>query len=344
MDRRTLLKSGAALGLAGGAVALQGAGSASAASAMKWRMANLYPRGTSFAVAYDKFAKNVGTLTGGRLTVDMLYDGEGVSATEILSATRTGLVEMGAPYMALHAGELPAGVVELGLPGAPTTLAELLALFDETDFGKVLGEAYASIGIHRMAPLFQPGVYLITKQPIKSVSDLKGLTLRSPGGYGKFVEQFGAKPVSMAFSEGYTSLATGVIDGAASSNLIDYRDGSWYEQAPYICPHPLTGAQVAPTIVNKGKFDALPDDLKAILEMASLAHGIDQANKSTMWVSDAVNQMLAKGMKWGPTLSADDQKKWAAAGDAVLEEYAKGDDFSKRLVQIQRDFVKKMHG
>ena len=344
MDRRTLLKSGAVLGLGSGAVAMKGVGSTFAADSLNWRMANLYPRGTSFAVCYDRFAKNIGVLSGKRLNVENVYDGEGVAATEVLGATRSGLVEMGAPYMALHAGELPAGVVELGLPGAPTTLSELLALFNETDFGKVLVEAYASIGVHRMAPLFQPGVYLITKKPIQSLSDLNGLTLRSPGGYGKFMEQFGAKPVSMAFSEGYTSLATGVIDGAASSNLIDYRDGSWYEPAPYICPHPLTGAQVSPTIVNQAKFDGLTDDLKAILEVASIAHGIDQANKSTMWVSEAVNQMLAKGMKWGPTLSADDQKKWAAAGDAVLEEYATGDKFSKQLVAVQRDFVKKMRG
>ncbi len=339
MKRRAFLTGSA---VAAAAAALTPA--PASAQTMNWRMANLYPRGISFGVAYDGYAENVGVMTGGRLTVDMLYDGEGVSATEILGATRSGLVEMGAPYMALHAGELPAGVVELGLPGAPTALNELLALFNETEFGSVLNEAFASIGVHRMAPLFQPGVYLITKEPIASLSDVEGLTLRSPGGYGKFMEILGAKPVSMAFSEGYTSLATGVIDGAASSNLIDYRDGSWYEQAPYICPHPLTGAQVAPTIANLDVFNALPDDLKAIHEAAAIVHGVDQANKSTMWASEAVSEMLSKGMQWGPTLSADDQRRWAEAGDAVLEEYASGDEFSSRLVAIQREFVARMSG
>src|SRR3546814_14433115 len=61
--------------------------------------------------------------------------------------------------------------------------------------------------------------------PINSLSDLNGLKLRAPGGYGKFVAQFGAQPVTMAFGETYTALATGVIAGCASSNLIDYRDG-----------------------------------------------------------------------------------------------------------------------
>lgn len=341
MNRRKLLKSGAIFGIAGTAAIMQ-APQAASAQAFNWRLANPYPRGTSFSAADDEFASNVDQMSAGRLNIDMLYDGEGVAATEILGAIRTGLVETGVPYMALHAGELPAGILELGLPGAPTRLNELLALFNETEFGSVLDEAFASIGIHRMEPLFQPGVYLITKQPINSLTDLQGLTLRSPGGYGKFMEQFGAKPVSMAFSEGYTSLATGVIDGAASSNLIDYRDGAWYEQAPYICPHPLTGSQVASTVANKSMFDDLPDDLKSILQNAAMVHGINQSNKSTIWVSQAVDEMLSNGMQWGPRLSDDDLQRWAAAGDAVLEEYANGDEFSARLVQIQRDFVGKI--
>nr|WP_246594522.1 hypothetical protein [Mameliella sediminis] len=151
-----------------------------------------------------------------------------------------------------------------------------------------------------------------------------------------------SRRISPSFLPLDTSLATGVIDGAASSNLIDYRDGAWFEQAAYICPHPLTGAQVAPTIANKARFDSLPDDLKSILENGSLVHGIDQANKSTTWVSEAVNEMASKGMKWGPTLSPEDQQKWAAAGDAVLEEYAANDPFSARLIEIQRQFVKRM--
>lgn len=343
MDRRAFI-AGTGVAAAGVAAAGLATGRPALAQNLSWRMANLYPRGASFGVAYAAFADHVGAMSGGRLTIENLYDGEGVAATEVLSAARTGLVEMGAPYMALHAGELPAGVVELGLPGAPTQLYELLALFHETEFGPVLDEAYAAIGLQRAAAYYQPGVYLITKEPIKSLSDLQGLTLRSPGGYGAFMEKMGAKPVSMAFSEGYTSLATGVIDGAASSNLIDYRDGAWYEQAPYICPHPLTGAQVSPLVVNKSSYDGLPDDLKAIVMAATTLHALDQANKSTVWVSEAVSGMLAKGMKWGPMLSAEDQDKWAAAGDAVLEEYASGDPVNARLVEIQREFVAKMRG
>ena len=100
-----------------------------AAAEFTWRMANLYPRGTSYGTVYQGFADLVKRTTNGRLEINPLFDGEGVGATEVLQATMSGLVEAGCPYMALHAGELPAGIVELGLPGGPDNLAGLLALF-----------------------------------------------------------------------------------------------------------------------------------------------------------------------------------------------------------------------
>ena len=76
----------------------------SADKPLKWRMATLYPRGTAFCEVYEAFCDNVKALSGGRLTISMVYDGEGVPATEVLSATRSGLVEMGSPYQALQRG------------------------------------------------------------------------------------------------------------------------------------------------------------------------------------------------------------------------------------------------
>lgn len=338
MERRRFLGT-----LATGAVA---AGTLSAMKPAKaadfaWRMANLYPRGVSYGPVYQAFAERVGVMSGGRLTIEAIFDGEGVGATEVLQAASTGLVEAGCPYMALHAGELPAGIVELGLPGGPTTLQGLLALFFEGGFIPALQEAYASINLRYVGPQFQPGVYLITKNPVNSLADLKGLKLRAPGGYGKFVAALGAQPVTMAFSETYTALATGVIDGCCSSNLVDYRDGKFYEIAKNFYPVPVTGAQVSPLIVNLDKWNELPDDLKAIVETANVEHGLNHANKSTVWVGDAVSEMKAGGMVWGAGPSEADAAVWKAAADSLLPEYEASDAFSAKLVQLQRDFMAK---
>ena len=307
-----------------------------------WRMATLYPRGTAFGEVYEAFCSNVKAMSGGRLTISMVYDGEGVPATEVLSATRSGLVEMGSPYQALHAGELPAGIVELGLPGGPDKFVELVALFQESGWQKVLREAYGAYGVFWLSPFYQPATYMLTKKPVNALDDLKGLKIRGVGGYGKVMQQFGMSPVTLAFAETYTSLATGVIDATCGSNLIDFRDGKWYEQAKYLYRLPLTGSQVAPFIVNMNAWKKLPEDLKQILQTAGDWAGVDMRIKSLMWEKAALQEMINGGLMDSPEPSAEDAAQWLAAGKQIWPEYAAKDKYAKQLLEIQAAFMKKL--
>lgn len=338
MERRKFFK----LAAGGSAAAVALAAPAIAQQTTRWRMANLYPRGVSFATAFENFAKRVEALSGGRLAIDNVFDGEGVAATEIFSAVKSGLVEMGAPYMALHTGELPAGVVELGLPGGPERFDQIYTLTTRGGWGPILREAYASQGLQHIGPIMQPGVYVLTKKPLNSLADLNGMKLRSPGAYGRQMRQLGVAPVTMSFAEVYTSLATGVVDGCASSNLIDYRDGKWFEQAKYIYALPVSGAQTSPIIVNKAAFDGLPADIQAILTGAQVEHCFDHVGLSILSVAEAVAEMKAGGAEFTAAPSEADRATWRKSADAVWEEFAAEDPFSKRLIEAQRAFQKKI--
>ncbi|MCC6306506.1 MAG: TRAP transporter substrate-binding protein DctP [Rhodobacteraceae bacterium] len=340
MERRRFLKTAAAAPLVAGALAAP----AIAQGTFRWRMANLYPRGISFGVAYQSFTDRVASASGGRLVIDNVYDGEGVSATEVLSAVKSGLVEMGSPYMALHAGELAAGVVELGLPGGPSRYDQLYAMWAAGGWKEILIDTYASQGMRHLGSVLQPGVYILTKAPVNTLADLKGMKLRAPGAYGAFMRELGVAPVSMAFAEVYTSLATGVIDGCCSSNLVDYRDGKWYEQAKYLYPVAVSGAQASPTVVNQASFDSLPDDLKSILEVANVEHVFAHATLATTTVADAVAEMKAGGASFTALPSDADTATWRAAAAKVGAEYAAADPFSKRLVEAQDAFLAKLGG
>jgi TRAP-type C4-dicarboxylate transport system substrate-binding protein len=337
MKRRAFFAAAAA---AAGTVAL--ASPAVAQGTFRWRMANLYPRGVSFGIAYEAFSQKVEAMTGGRLIIENVYDGEGVGATEVFSAVKSGLVEMGSPYMALHAGELPAGVVELGLPGGPERFDQIYTMISMGGWGEILKETYASQGIVHIGDIMQPGVYLLTKKPINSLADLAGMKLRAPGAYGSLMRQLGVAPVTMAFGEVYTSLATGVIDGCASSNLVDYRDGKWYEQAKYLYPLPLSGAQTSPVIVNKAAWDSLPADLQAALAAAQVEHCWAHVGLSIMTVGEAVEQMKAGGAEFTAAPSQEDRQTWRQAAEKVWQEFAAADPASRRLVEAQGAFLAKI--
>ncbi|MCW8332429.1 TRAP transporter substrate-binding protein DctP [Vibrio sp. SCSIO 43135] len=303
------------------------------AAEYNWRFANLYGRGTAYGEVYENLAKNIEVMSNGRIEVQVLYSGEGVGTSGILSAVKSGLVTMGAPFQSMHAGELPAGVVEIGLPGGTADVGELSTLFHEQGWSEILTEAYGSQGMTWLSPYIQPPVYIITKKEIKSIEDFKGLKIRAPGAYGKFLRNLGASPVSLAWSEIYTSLATGVIDGSIGSNMIDHRDGNHVEVAKYMYRLPLAGAQVLPIVVNTKQFNKLPEDLQAIVRAATTVHSQEQMTKSILWESQAVAQMEEKGLKWSPEPSTADIEAWRNAGKSLAKEYSNQDKYSKQLVE-----------
>jgi TRAP-type C4-dicarboxylate transport system substrate-binding protein len=185
-----------------------------------------------------------------------------------------------------------------------------------------------------LEPYIQPPVYVITKKPINSIADFKGMKIRAPGAYGKFLRNLGASPVSLAWSEIYTSLATGVIDGSIGSNMIDHRDGNHVEVAKYMYRLPLAGAQVLPIVVNRNAWKKLPEDLQAVVRKATEKHAEEQLTMSRQWEKEAITEMEGKGMLWSPEPSEADKKAWADAGAGLWDEYAAKDKYSKQLIDI----------
>lgn len=311
-----------------------------ASAAQNWRFSNLYGRGTAFGELYQDLAKDIEKRTNGEIKVQVLYSGEGVGTSGLLGAVKSGLITMGAPFQSMHAGELPSGVIEIGLPGGTDDAVELHKLFHEDGFGDVMKKAYDAQGLVWLEPYIQPAVYIITKKPINSVADFQGLKIRAPGAYGKFLRELGASPVSLAWSEIYTSLATGVIDGSIGSNMIDHRDGNHVEVAKYMYRLPLAGAQVLPIVVNRSAWNKLSDNLKKEVYEATVSHAKAQLEMGKKWEKEALVQMEAKGLQWSAEPSEADKATWKKAGAGLWEEYSSQDKYSKDLIDILKKQTK----
>jgi TRAP-type C4-dicarboxylate transport system substrate-binding protein len=335
------IKKGIVVTLAIGVLGIMGVSeTASAAAQFHWRFANLYGRGTAFGKVYGSLAKGIEQKTHGAIKVQVLFSGEGVGTQGLFGACKSGLIDMIAPFQAMNAGEFPAGVVELGLPGGTDDPVVLEKLFHKQGWDKILKKAYASQGLVWLEPYIQPAVYIITKKPIKSIKDFQGLKIRAPGAYGKFLRNLGASPVSLAWSEIYTSLATGVIDGSIGSNMIDHRDGHHEEVAKYMYRLPEAGAQVLPILVNQKSWNKLSPKLKKEVYEATVDHAKAQLTKSKLWEKQALNEMIKKGLKWSPEPSKADRLAWKKAGQGLWADYSKKDKYSKELI----DILKKTQG
>lgn len=201
------------------------------------------------------------------------------------------------PYMG---GELGPGPVEqynravngvaditFGLPGytaanfPKTLLTELPGVLNpETGTEKVLANLDSINKEYRRVVLLglwsnAPNMLLMANKPIRSLSDLKGLKIRTPSrNAGKVLEAWGATPVSMPAPEIYNAMQTGVIDGA-------FIDGTALQTFKLAEVTKYATQGMKPTIssffliMNRGSFEALtPSQQAAVKEggkVASLA-------------------------------------------------------------------------
>ena len=198
------------------------------------------------------------------------------------------LVSQGAELTSIQRGNLEMGLI------APQTIAEQVPawsivtsayLFDDADhlkavFDSEVGEELLAmadeIGIHVLAPVYfgTRQVNLKPDKEVKTPEDLKGVTLRMPGGDAwQFLgEAIGANPTPLAYAEVYTALQTGAIDGQDNPLPNDY-NMKFYEVTSQIV---MTGHLVGFDVLAIGKklWDSFsPEEQQALQSAVDAAIG-----------------------------------------------------------------------
>jgi len=107
-------------------------------------------------------------------------------------------------------------------------------------------------------------------RPINKPGDLEGIKLRTPKGEWrvKMFKSYGANPTPMAFSDVFTALKTGVIDGQENP-YAQIASAKFQEVQEYLS---ITGHVYTPgyILTGKNKFESLPEDVQAALKEAAL--------------------------------------------------------------------------
>jgi tripartite ATP-independent transporter DctP family solute receptor len=102
-------------------------------------------------------------------------------------------------------------------------------------------------------------------RPINQPGDLDGVKLRTPNGAWrvKMFQEYGANPTPMSFSEVFTALQTGTIDGQENP-YAQIASAKFQEVQKYLS---ITGHVYTPAYIltSKAQWDAWPDDVKATL-------------------------------------------------------------------------------
>lgn len=308
-----------------------------------WKMVTTWP--PNFPILGDGcnlFAKMVEAMSGGRMKIRVYGGGELVPALEAFDTVRSGAAEIGHGAGYYWSGKVPAAQFFASVPfgmNAQQLNAWILhgggmAMWEElyADYN-LIPAAGGNTGI-QMGGWFN--------KEINTIDDFKGLKMRIPGLGGNVLEKAGGSPVLLAGGEIYTGLERGVIDatewiGPFHDYLMGFNEIGKYYYAPGW--HEL-GTELE-FIFNKEKFEALPDDLQAILKSA--AGFINGSILSDFEARNAISfaELKEKGIDIR-TFSTEILQQLKNYTDEVIQEIIEKDPFSKKVYHSYYDFRKKV--
>lgn len=158
-----------------------------------------------------------------------------------------------------------------GTPFMYKTYDDMWAIMDG-EGGQFMNELYAKYNIQRLDTMPNGLMHIAnSKHPVTCVADMANLKMRTYGDTQmKLMRALGADPVNMSFSELYSALQTGTVDGNTNGYQTMF-SASFQEVQHYITECGIIGSTYD-ILANKPAFDKWsPDTQKLIQECATEA-------------------------------------------------------------------------
>ncbi len=341
MKRRNFLKGAATTGVAG-AAAMASTFPAPALSKgrMEWRMVTAWPKNfPGLGNGANLLADYITKASNGRLTIKVYGGGEIVPPFEAIDAVANGTAEMGHGTPHYWKGKEPATQFLSSVPfGMNTQEKNAWLLYGG---GQALAdEAYKKMGC-KFFPSGSLGVQMggWFNKEITSLEDYKGLKIRIPGFGGEVVKAAGGNVVNLPGGEVLPALQSGAIDAAEfSSPYPDLAFGLYQSAKFYYFPGWQEPDSILDNFINLEKWDALPDDLKTIIEIANRAVNHTMLCEFTARNSASLDALVNKHGVLLKRFPDDVLVGLSDLADQVINDIAAKDPLSTKVMNSYRTF------
>ena len=282
MHRERLMALSIAVAFICGFMAVSG-GAARGQGTIHLNYANFPPETTFPCVQMERWAKEVEKRTNGKVKVHTFPGGTLVGAKNIFDGVQSGLADIGNFAMSYQPGRFLVSEA-ISLPvGFPNSKVATMALYDLIE--KYNPKEFENVKI--LALFTSPPSSFMTKTPVRTLKDLKGMEVRVSGTLADAVKALGAIPVAMPQSDTPEAIQKGVVKGVVSSIEIlkDFNIAAYCSYTT-IVNIALTDFAV---VMNKGRWNSLPADVKKVFDGLSR----EQSEWTAKYVDDHVTEAVA---------------------------------------------------
>jgi len=310
---------------------------------MKWQ--STWPAKDIFHEYALDFAHRVNDMSGGRLKIEVLPAGAVVKPFELLDAVSRGTLDGGHGVVAYHYGKENA----LALWGSGPAFgmdANMVLAWHNFGGGKaLLDEIYKNLKLDVQSFLYGPmptqplGWF---KKPVAKVADMKGLKYRTVGLSIDIFKDMGMAVNPLPGGEIVPALDRGLLDAAEFNNASSDRLLGFPDVSKVCMLQSFhQSAEQFEVLFNKKKYDALPTELKAIIE-----HAVEAASANMSWKAierystDYAEMTQKQGVKFYKTPDAILQRQ-LEAWDKIIATKEKENPMFKKVNESMRAFAQR---
>ncbi|MEY4643873.1 MAG: hypothetical protein RLZZ596_704 [Pseudomonadota bacterium] len=338
-QRRGLLKS---VAVAAGAMAAPMVSTAQTVTSLRFQ--STWPSKDIFHEYANDFCSKVNKMAEGKLKIEVLPAGSVVPAFQLLEAVNKGTLDGGHGVVAYHYGKQSA----LALWGSGPSFGmdpNLLLAWHYYGGGKaLLDEIYKSINMDVVSYLYGPmptQPFGWFKKPITKAADLKGQKFRTVGLAVDMYTDMGAAVNPLPGGEIVPALDRGLLDGAefnnaSSDRLLGFPD---VVKNCMLQSFHQSGEQFE-ILFNKAKLNALPAELKSIIDYAVQAASADMSWKAADRNSKDYIELKKAGIKFWKTPNTLLQAQ-LASWDKIMAKKGGENPLFKKVLDSQRAYAER---
>lgn len=270
------------------------------------------------------FKEQVEKLSNGTITIDIQASGVLGAENDVLDSMTTGggtvdMARISCFALTNYGGKLSA------LPSMPFTFdnREHYWKFTESELGqKILDEpSELGLGVKGLFFMEEGFRHFFFNSEVTGIEDMKGKKIRvsSDPVLTGVVEQLGASPTVISFNELYSSLQSGVVDGADQPTAL-YESNVFNEVAPYLIEdaHTMSASEV---IITEDAWNKLSDHQKDAIQQAGKATSEYCRKLSDKIESESKERLKADGVTF---VEVTDKQPWKDACQEIISQYTKG--------------------
>lgn len=286
-----------------------------------------------------QFVDDVQVMSNGEIKIEMFYSSSVVASVETFDAAVNGILDCDMTGGAYQTGKNPAFQFVGDIMGGYDTPYQQLGWLYKGGGYEAAQKLYNQYGMQLVGWWVVGQESLASSKPLDAVADFKDWKFRSPPGMEtKIFEKLGAKPIVMDFTEVFTALESGIIEGADASILANNKGMGIYDivkHATYPGFHSMPSDHLA---CNKTVWDGMTDSQRRIMDTAMQKLALQQALTAEYENNKAAAELKAAGVTLHD-LSPEARAEFRAAAVATWPEFATTDE-AKALVESHIAFLK----